>query len=166
MATRVIKTNEITGTKNNPTKVHSWDLWRDKNFIYVKSHSKADGKNFYKFKNEEGVIGLFNSTKKKYAYFRNKQLQDFLERHGIDFVKHETPNQTFFITSDEYTEYDIQTDGNIKIEYTEILYNKYATISNATYAIVVEKWKKNGRTRKHLYTKENVFELEKKLKTG
>ena len=182
MATRRIETAEISTSKENPTVVPTWELWKDKSKIYAKAHSKAEGKDFYTFPNQEGEVFLCNTAFNKYAYFRNPKFQEFLNKHGLTAVKRLDPNRDYRAEACHHgggeASWSIWTDGAVEHlsidtgrtdnwredrRVSDLLYEeqRIVSVSGATY-VILEQITDVGDRKGHarvLYTLEDVFEL-------
>ena len=97
------------------------------------------------FKLADGVVGLAGGNIcDRYAYFRSKDFQDFLDKHGITAVKHEDPNQKFsgFVSRSGRGKADIIVESDGKIDHDFVLNRSeatgyaYYTVSGASWAIV------------------------------
>ena len=96
------------------------------------------------FKLADGVVGLAGGNiYDRYVYFRSRDFQDFLEKHGITAVKHENPNQEFsgFSSCSGRGEATITVESDGKVDYdfessSDATGFAYYTVSGATWAIV------------------------------
>lgn len=66
-----------------------------------------------------GILGLSDGfIDERYAYYRDECLQNFMDEHGISFMKRQDPNQTFLVRNARYSEGRCSsvlfTDGNKK----------------------------------------------------
>ena len=136
------------------------------------------------FKLADGTIGLAGGNiKLRYAYFRTKKFQEFLNRFGITAVKSLSPNMELklFIAygacGASYV--NIYTDGDVRHDFADVEYGDPSKgenpscyeghvrciISNATWAIVARDvdWRNDRSYSCILYTMRDVMSLEKEL---
>lgn len=130
-----------------------------------------------------GTFGLHTSMREKYLYFRNKEFQDFLDKHGITAVKHEDPNRVYTGFNNHSgwgdAEFYVETDGVVDREDYDRRDEDWRegrngcnpnlwsddtviTVSDATYAIehVSENYRDNHNNSVILHTLKNVMELD------
>lgn len=182
MATRFLTIDkEFSATKENPVVIHTWEVWRNhKNEIVCLSHSKATDRRVWKFPFEPGTVGLYNGTHNKYAFFRPKKFQDFLDKFGLTRVVKEDPNRAYEVRQAYYAggraNANIYTDGKAEVintdwgesaDWTTSAYKCWQKIKveNATFAIV-EQYREEYGTRNYakvLYTLQDIFTLEEKI---
>jgi len=110
-------TNRIEILKGNvyPMKVHTWTIEKKGRFIVATSTSKASGKDVYSFIEEPGSLFLYNGSSSKYAYFRQKSFQEWMDRNKLRKIVKESPNREFhlrnYISGNNKIVERLETDG-------------------------------------------------------
>jgi len=109
---------EIDKNTKFPQVVHTWELRKEGKKIVALSSSRAEGADRTVFPYREGFLFLYNSAHKKYAYFRDRVFQDFLDRNLLTTVKKQNPNQSYEVrehnSGDGHRSYKIETDGRVE----------------------------------------------------
>lgn len=139
-------------------------------------HVTLNGKSCRNFRLENGFLFLEKGSDNKYhIHFNNLITQEFLDRFGIDFVRHENPNQTYIGPGDWHavvfpgskTEFEILTDGGTYSVLTNagrsIQEQREHTVTNASFAIVC-RYVRGQYRRVILYSLESLPDLESKIK--
>lgn len=110
-------TNRLEILKDNvcPMKVHTWTVEKKGRLLIVTSTSKASGKDVYSFIEEPGTLFLYNGNSSKYAYFRQKWFQEWMDRNKLRKVVNENPNREYslrnYISGNNKILERLETDG-------------------------------------------------------
>ena len=130
--------------------------------------------------NLNGEIGLsLDRLSERYAYYRDSEYLNFMEKYGITTVANNDPNKTYFIINARHfsgwQRSNVITDGDlIMINHEELkksqfgdieeyIYNDTYKVSNASYAVVITNSSagdKNSHIKKLITLSEDIIELD------